>query len=382
MWGQAVEAGLPGRLAGMARALAPRADPGLTDDPLGLLVAALAAGLAILYLVAAVFGAPPRARVAAVLLGAMVVVVAPTLVVMGIGKATGLVRSQDRWTARLVQDDRLLHGATVSPVAEAWSTSFQQDLPARIEVVPPLSPGTAPVAWLLRKLKADPRALSLIAVLVVAVLLPRVVAAEQRATVLGVALLSPAAAVGTVFGSGDMVLLAAAVAAVVLTRSVGTLAAGVGTGFATGLVPRVLLAAPFLLLPLAAQPGPSVPLVIGLILGWGMLVLPLIAAGPSALAASLLPAARLEPGIGLANLLLGLGHSGATAGMALGILTAVIAALGAIAALRTRAELPRLYALAGALLLAGLLAAPGASPHDLGVPIVLMVLGVAAHRER
>jgi hypothetical protein len=212
--------------------------------------------------------------------------------------------------------------------------------------------------------------------------LPRVVAAEQRPAALGVALLSPAAAVGAVFGSGDMVLLAAAVAAVVLSRSAGTLAAGTVTGFATALVPRVLLAAPFLILPLPAQPGPVVPLLIGLALGWAVAILPLLAAGPSALAASLLPAARLEPGIGLANLLLDLGHSGATAGMALGILTAVIAAVGAIAALRTRAEFPRLYALAGAVLLAGLLAAPGASPHDLGVPMVLMLLGVVAHERR
>lgn len=377
-WSQAVEAGLPARLEGMARALLPHAGPGLTDDPLGLLVAAVAAGLGIVYLVAAVCGAPPRVRLAGVLLAAMAVVAAPALVVMGMGKATGVVRSQDRWTARLVQDDRLLHGAPVPPVAQAWSTSFQQDPPARIELVPPLSPGSAPAAWLLRKVKADPRALSLIAVLVVAVLLPRVVAAEHRPAALGVALLSPAAALGAVFGSGDIVLLAAAAGAVVLSRSPGTLAAGAVTGFATALVPRALLAVPFLILPLAAQPGPIVPLLIGLVLGWGIAVLPLAAAGPAAVAASLLPAARLEPGIGLSNLLLDLGHGGATAGMALGILTAVVAAAGAIAALRTRAEFPRLYALAGALLLAGLITAPGASPHDLAVPIVLLLLGVIA----
>ena len=104
-WAQAVESGLPGRLHGIARALAPRAGPGTTDDPLGLLLAALAAGLGILYLVGAVCGAPLRARAFAVLVAAMVVVVAPTLVVIGIGKATGVVRSQDRWTARLVQDE-------------------------------------------------------------------------------------------------------------------------------------------------------------------------------------------------------------------------------------------------------------------------------------
>jgi hypothetical protein len=313
-----------------------------------------------------------------VLIAAMVVVAVPALAVAGIGRATGLVRSQDRWTARLVQDDRLLHGAPVPPVAEAWSTSFQQDPPARVEVLPPMSPGSAAMAWLLHSLKADPRVLSLIAVLAVAFLAPRLVAAEQRPLVLGVALLSPSAAVGTIFGSGDMVLLAAMLAAVLLSRSSRALAAGAATGVAAAIVPRALLAAPFLLLPVSAQPA-VLPLIVGLGVGWGLVVVPLLAAGPSTLAVSLLPTARLEPGIGLANLWLDLGHAGATAAMALGILTAVLAAVGSIAALRSRAELPRLYALAGTLLLAGLVTAPGASPHDLAAPMVLLLLGVVAN---
>jgi hypothetical protein len=85
-WEQAVAAGLPAKLEGMAAVLAPRAGPGLTDDPLGLLVGAVAAGLAILYLLAAVFDAPARLRVAAVLVSAVMVVALPTLVVVGIGK--------------------------------------------------------------------------------------------------------------------------------------------------------------------------------------------------------------------------------------------------------------------------------------------------------
>ena len=379
-WAQAVESGLPGRLEGLARTLAPRAGAGLTNDPLGLLAAAAAAGLGILYLLAAMLGASLRLRVAAILTAAVVVVAAPTLAVVGIGRSTGFVRSQDRWTARLVQDDRLLHEAPVPPVAQAWSTSFQQDPPARIEMLPPMSPGSAAVAWLLRSLKADPRVLSLIALFAVALMLPRLVAAEQRPALLGAALLSPPAAVGTIFGSGDIVLLALMLAAVLLSRSAGTLAAGAATGFAAAILPRALLAAPFLLLPLSAQPG-VLSLIVGLGVGWGMVVVPLLAAGPSTLAASLVPAARLEPGIGLANLLLDLGHGGATAAMALGILTAVLAAVGSIAALRSRAELPRLYALAGTLLLAGLFTAPGGSPHDLAVPMVLLTLGVVGDRQ-
>jgi hypothetical protein len=110
------------------------------------------------------------------------------------------------------------------------------------------------------------------------------------------------------------------------------------------------------------------------------MVAPLLAVGPGALAASLLPTARLEPGVGLGNVLLYFGEGGATAGLALGLLAAVIGAVGAMAALRSRAAPPRTYALAGALLLAGLLAAPASSPHDLAVPAALLVLGVAGER--
>ena len=333
----------------------------------------------ILYLVVAVFGAPVRARVAAVLAAAVIVVVLPTAVVVGIGKATGVVRGQDRWTARLIQDDRLLGGARVPPVAEAWSTSFRRDPPARIEVVPPLSPGSATAARVLWSLRSDPRAASLLALAAITLLLSRLVPRDHRPLALGAALLSPFAAVGTIFGAGDVVLLAALLGAVWLSRSAGSLA-GLVVGSATAVLARALLAAPFLLLPLGAQPARVLPLLLGLGIGWLLMVAPLLAVGPGALAASLLPTARLEPGVGLGNVLLYFGEGGATAGMALGLLTAAITALGAMAALRSGAALPRTYALAGALLLAGLITAPASSPHDLAVPAVLLLLGVIGDR--
>jgi len=375
-WEQAAAAGLPARLSGMAALLAPRAGPGLTNDPLGLLVAAAAAGLGILYLLGAILGAPARWRVAAILVAAVIVVALPTLVVAGIGKATGLVRSQDRWAARLVLDTRLLAGAPEPQVAQAWSTSFRRDPPARIEISPPLSPGSALPARLLWSLRWDPRSISLLALAVIALLLPRLVPPEQRPLALGAALLSPFAAVGTIFGSGDVVLLAALLAALWASRTLGSLTAGLAIGAATAIVPRALLAAPYLLLPLGAQPVPVVPLLAGLGGGWALMAAPLLASGPGALVASLLPTARLEPGLGLANVLLYLGEDGATAGLALGLVAAAIGAVGAIAALRSRAGAPRIYALAGTLLLAGLFAAPASSPHDLLVPAVLLLLGV------
>ena len=68
-WEQAAAAGLPARLSGLAAALAPRAGPTLTKDPLGLLFSATAAGLGVLYLALAVCGAPRRARLAVTALG-------------------------------------------------------------------------------------------------------------------------------------------------------------------------------------------------------------------------------------------------------------------------------------------------------------------------
>ena len=177
-------------------------------------------------------------------------------------------------------------------------------------------------------------------------------------------------------------MLALMLGAVLLSRSVGMLAAGTAAGVAAAMVPRALLAAPFLLLPVSAQPGSILPLLIGLAVGWTVLVLPLVAAGVSALAASLMPAARLEPGVGLANLLLDLGEDGATAGMGLAIVTAALAAVGAIVALRSGREFPRLYALAGMLLLAGLFTSPAGSPHDLAAPIVFLLLGVVGASDR
>jgi hypothetical protein len=62
--------------------------------------------------------------------------------------------------------------------------------------------------------------------------------------------------VGTIFGSGDVVLLAALLAALWASRTLGSLAAGLAIGAATAILPRALLAAPYLLLRSAPIPGP------------------------------------------------------------------------------------------------------------------------------
>src|SRR5262249_59035974 len=53
---QAAAAGLPARVGGVAAALAPRAGPDLSPDPLGLALSATTAGCAVVYLVAAALG--------------------------------------------------------------------------------------------------------------------------------------------------------------------------------------------------------------------------------------------------------------------------------------------------------------------------------------
>ena len=84
---------LPAHLDGLWRALAPRAGPELTQDPLGLLLSAIAAGLGILLLTAGVLRAGARVRLAVVGVAVLAVVIVPTMVAMrvaaGVGRLSG-----------------------------------------------------------------------------------------------------------------------------------------------------------------------------------------------------------------------------------------------------------------------------------------------------
>jgi len=195
-WGDAVAARVPAHLGGVWGALAPRATADLTIDPLGLLWGASAAGLGILLLTAGVLGVGRRARVALIAVAVIMVVVAPALAAMRIAEASGVYRAQDRWAVSLRSD------AAPGTVKEAWSTSFRRDPPATVE-------GGSMLPVEVR----EPRLVALIATAIVAAIVLVAVAPVHHPLVLGLLLLAPPVAVGTVFGSGAVAVLAALLAA-------------------------------------------------------------------------------------------------------------------------------------------------------------------------
>jgi hypothetical protein len=191
-WGDALAARLPEHVDGVWRALAPRAVPDLTLDPLGLLWSALAAGLGIVMVTAGVLQAGTRVRVALMGLAAVVVVVAPTLVAIRVAEASGIYRVQDRWALAWRSQD------APGTAREAWSTSFRRDPPAILEHATPSTFARF----------REPRLAALAAIAIVAALLFAHVAPALRPLAIGIGLLAPPIVVGTAFGSGAGVVLA------------------------------------------------------------------------------------------------------------------------------------------------------------------------------
>src|SRR5262249_51809353 len=165
---QAAAAGLPARVGGVAAALAPRAGPDLSPDPLGLALSATTAGCAVVYLVAAALGLRRRGRLVLATCATLFVIVLPAWVLRGLSERTGLVRAQDRWAVQVQADAaRLADGespyaqppATTPFGREAFSTSFRLDPPAELVPDRPLvPPGTTTLAAVLRPVGLrDPR---------------------------------------------------------------------------------------------------------------------------------------------------------------------------------------------------------------------------------
>jgi hypothetical protein len=196
IWQDAVAVRLPAHLAGLSRVLAPRAGPHLTQDPIGLVVSAVAAGLAIVLLTAGVLGARRRVRLALVGVAVVLVVIVPTLVAARVASASGVYRAQDRWAVSL-------RGSEAPPAMQAWSTSFKRDPPQELTTSAFAGPA------ILR----ESRLLTLLMIPIVAFLVVGLVSPEIRPLVLGVALLAPPIVVGTAFGSGVIAVLAAVLGA-------------------------------------------------------------------------------------------------------------------------------------------------------------------------
>jgi glycosyl transferase family 87 len=103
--------------------LLPRPSGALDRDPIALALAALAAGLAILYLVAALAGARPRARMALLAVAAVLLVALPTAAFVAMGAVTGRPYGQDGGVVQLpLAIDRILSGQ--SPYGADYSDSM------------------------------------------------------------------------------------------------------------------------------------------------------------------------------------------------------------------------------------------------------------------
>ncbi len=385
-WQQATATGHAGVVSGLPSWLGPRAGPGLTDDPLGLLFGALAAGVAVLYLVAAAVRAPGGARTGLVALGALLIVVVPTLVVTRVGERTGVPRAQDEWVVQAWADAaRLREGK--SPYApppadsprgrEAWTSSFRLE-PAKEQVPdrPLLPPGAATLgSWLWPLGLHDPRPLALAALVGLALAAARLAGPGERPLAVGLALLLPPLAVGTAFGSPAALPLAGLAAAWATSLSGAGARAVLGGGIRAGLAGafdhRAWLAVPFAVGPAPGRVSAWRWAGAGVALGYLALVVPAILPDASAFLARFVSGFTVGPGIGLANVFLYWGAERTGACMVLFAAAPLLAALSAIGLLVRRvAPLPA----AAVATLAGLWLAPAASAEAVAVPLFLAAL--------
>jgi hypothetical protein len=390
-WEQAAAAGLPARLSGLAAAIAPKAGPGLTKDPLGLAFSATAAGLAVLYLALAVCGAGRRWRHAVTAVAAVLVVGAPAVVLARVSARTGIVRAQDVAVVQAQADARRLAAGT-SPYTpppettprgrEALSESFRLDPPSEILPTKPLlPPGPSMAAGLTLVLGArDLRLASSLSLAALAAVLAAALDGRRRDAALAVALLSAPLAVGTVLGSPIALPLAALVGAWAAGRRGVPLAGGLLAGLAVALDHGALLVAPFLLLS-GEDRRCRVRAVTAAVAAYVVVVAPVGMLDLVAFAGRLADSDAPGPGLGIFNLLAYRGAEASTGALALAAVSPLMLAALVIALLgRPWPPLAR----AGIASLAGLVLAPAVSPEAVGVPIVLLGLattGAGAYGE-
>jgi hypothetical protein len=381
-WDQAVAADLPRRLGGLAAALAPRAGPHLTLDPLGVLFSAIAGGLAVLYLTLGLAGAGGRTRAVALGVAGVLVVAVPLLVVVGVGDRTGLIRAQDPVVVQSAGDARRL-ASFASPYTppledtprgrEAYATSFRLDPPDEIRPDrPTVPPGLSILATLGRAVgRRDIRLWALLALAFLGAFVARRLDGVGRIAGPGLVLLLAPLALGTVFGSTMALPLLGLLAAWALARRGPPWAAGVLAGLAVALDHRAMLLAPVLLVPLDERPRGWRPALVGGALAYGAAVLPVALLDLPAFADRLLSLPSPGPGLGVFNLFAYFGVEGSTA-------VRILAAVTPLAALQVTALLFRrrgpALALAGLAALTWIALAPALSADFVAVPILLLGL--------
>jgi hypothetical protein len=380
-WEQAASAGLPTRAGGVVAALAPRAGPALTHDPLGLLASGIAAGLGMVYLVMGAGGAGRKARVANGALGLALLVAGPVAVMAGVSDRTGIVRAQDPRVVQTEADAKRLgewHSPYTPPPEtlprgrEAVSSSFRLDPPAEFQPRRPLlPPGPAVLSVPLRAAGlVDPRWLGLLALAALGGLLAAYPGGRPSAAAVAVALLAGPLALGTVLGSPLAPVIALLVAAWWRSRREQPAMAGVLAGAAVALDHRALLIAPLLLVSTPRRRRA----IAGAALAYAAIVVPVILLDPGSFLRRLAEPTPPGPGLGVFNLLAYRGVEASAGSLALAALAPLLAAAVGLALLRWGGSGP---ARAGVAALAALALAPAASPEAVALPLVLLTLGAA-----
>jgi hypothetical protein len=381
-WGQAVAAGWPKATTGIAAFLTPRSAAGLTADPIGTGFSALAAGLALVYLIAVALEASPRVRLTLGAIAVVVIVALPLALVVDIGDRTG-IRGQDAWLVQAPADaSRLWTG--VSPYAwppadrpqgrEAWSSSFRLEPPRLLRPDRPLvPPGAAVLATGLRGLGfRDPRWLTLVAMGAAAFLGLRAAPADRRPLALGIVALAVPVVFGTLFGSP--MTLAALLVCAAWSESVRRrpVSAGAFLGVAAATAGPAWAAAPFLLPLVGEDPGAKRRVLLSFAGVLAVLCAPAVLLDARAFLSALSRSDAMAPGLGLVNFILYRGAENEPSSRMLFAGVPLIV-LGALALLW---RLPRFSAegRAAAAVLLALFLAPSASPEAVALPIVLVAL--------
>jgi len=251
---------VPGALA----PLVPRPSGAFDRDPIAMLLASLAVGLAGAYLVAALCGARPRVRAALLGVAAVVLVALPTMAFIAMGAATGRPYGQDGGVVQLpLALDRLVAGQ--SPYGADYSDSMLGKQARASDFWAPYGgnpilrhhaylPGTHLVMmpfYLAGRALAggfDPRVVTLLAWVAAALLAARLAPSPDAGlAAAALVLVSPLVYWHQIFGANDMIVAAFLLGAAISIRRDRLRAAGLLLGLACATKQLAWPLAPFLL---------------------------------------------------------------------------------------------------------------------------------------
>jgi hypothetical protein len=246
----------------------PHPEATLFNDPVGLILATAATGLAAAYLLAAIFDARPRVRGALLALAALVLVLVPTAWAVGLGVASGRPYGHDGGVVQLplalekVAAGESPYGADYSHSElgeQSRSSTFWQPLGGNPIVrhhwyLPGMHLVMAPFFILGRALFGgfDPRVVTSLAFILAAWLAARFPSsAEGRLTAAALILINPFVYWAQAFGTNDVLSAVPLLAAALLARRSRPTLAALTLGLACAVKQLAWPFAPFLIVELA-----------------------------------------------------------------------------------------------------------------------------------